>query len=127
MPTLNDELRGFGFPFRFDRGRVAQASGADKLRANIVHILLCMKGERTMRRDYGSGLRQLIHDPNNGPLKAIVQHEVIKAILRWEPRVRIQQLELVEEHGTLWVRVTYTVLQSRELGSIALPVGMTTT
>jgi phage baseplate assembly protein W len=126
MPTINDELRGFGFPFRFENGRVAQATGADKLRANIVHILLCMAGERAMRRDYGSGLRQLLHDPNNEPLKAIVQHEVLKAIARWEPRVRIQQLDLTQDDGTLWVRITYTVLQSREHGSIALPVGMTT-
>ena len=73
------------------RAGVAWTSGPEKLKENIKHILLTGLGERVMRRDYGGGLRQLVHDPNNDALRAIVQHQIAKAIGQWEPRYRYRK------------------------------------
>ena len=62
---MSEKYSGFSFPFHIDAsGRVAWTSGPEKLKENIKHILLTGLGERVMRRDYGGGLRQLVHDPN---------------------------------------------------------------
>lgn len=125
MSTLTDpEVAGIGLPFRFEQGRIVTERGSAKLRSNLAHIMLCAKGERTMARDYGAGLRQLVHDPNNDALRAIVQHELRKAITRWEPRVRATRVEVSQADGVLWIQLEYVVLQTREQGSVSLPFGM---
>lgn len=92
---MSEPLRGFAFPFRVDpNGGVAFAEGPDKLRQNIVQLLLTDLGERVMRRDYGGGLRAILHDPNNDALRAVVQHQVRKALTRWEPRAQVQQFSI---------------------------------
>jgi hypothetical protein len=123
---MKDEPTGFALPFRIDAasGGIARAVGADKLRANLIHVLLCALGERPMRRDYGSGLRQLVHDPNNDALKAIVQHQLLKAVARWERRVNLRELRITQKEDILWIQVDYEVLSTRESGSVSLPFGM---
>jgi uncharacterized protein len=100
-----DFIHGFGLPFRIDptSGRVAALSGDDKLRKNIVHILMTSIGERPMRRDYGGGLREIVHDPNNDALRAVLEHGLGQSIERFEPRVRVQRVSVEQEEGTLFI------------------------
>ena len=64
---MNQKINGFSIPFRLNpaSGGVVAESGGEKLKENIVHILMTRVGERVMRRKYGGGLRELLHDPNN--------------------------------------------------------------
>ena len=68
------EPRGFAFPFRFDplSHGVAWAEGPEKLHDNVMQLLQTNPGERVMRRGYGAGLRDLVQDPNDDALRAIV-------------------------------------------------------
>jgi uncharacterized protein len=129
MPTV---LKGFAFPFQITRdpvtgtGGVASLTGDEKLRANIVHILLTNVGERVMNRAYGGGLRTLVQDPNNGALVAIVQRQVGKSIGALEPRVLLQQLNVSrsEDGATLFVSVTYLVKQTQALQTLRVPIAL---
>jgi phage baseplate assembly protein W len=89
-------LRGLAFPFRFDArtGGVRVTEGPEKIRDNLVHILLTDLGERVMRRDWGAGIRQMLHDPVNPVLLSVVRHQVVKAIARAEPRVEVTEVRL---------------------------------
>lgn len=119
-------LRGISIPFRIDPATrsVVTASGADKLEENIVHILLTGNGERVMRRDYGGGLRQLVHDPNNDALRAIVQHQIAKSIGRWEPRVLLEEVVTRQQDGELVAEIRYLVRRTRERRSLSVPIGL---
>ena len=118
-----DEIRGFSIPFRIGPGGgIAQESGAEKIKENIIHILLTAVGERLMRRDYGGGIGQLIHDPNNDALRAIVQHQIAKSIGEWEPRVLLQGVSVAQEDGTLLARVDYIERRSRQRESVSVPL-----
>src|SRR6266545_1435925 len=112
---MTEAMTGFAFPFRLTaetepRRGVAMASGRDKLRQNIVQLLLTDIGERVMRRGYGGGLRQLVHDPNNDALRAIVQHQLSKAVSQWEPHAQLLQVTIAQQpgEGILWAEVAYT-------------------
>jgi phage baseplate assembly protein W len=138
------EPRGFAFPFRITReGGVSDAAGVEKLRDNVVHILFTSLGERVMRRDYGAGLRQLVHDPINDALLAIVQHQVIKGIAQAEPRVEVTEVRVAahghgsaagtEGVGTLGgeppgdavvVEVEFRVRATGQPVSLSVPVGL---
>jgi phage baseplate assembly protein W len=123
---MAEEIYGFSSPFRINpnTGGVASAEGTDKLKENLIHILLTGAGERVMRRDYGAGLRQLVHDPNNEALRAIAQHQIAKAIGRWEPRVAVEQVRVAAGGGSLIAEIQYVVRRTRQLQSLSVPIGL---
>jgi uncharacterized protein len=108
--ATENRIRGISFPFRVDprTGGIAVSAGPTKLRENVVHLLLTRVGERPMLREYGGGVTQLFQENVDEGLVAIAQHQVVKAMLRFEPRVLPQQVSVVEaEPGTLLLRVQY--------------------
>jgi phage baseplate assembly protein W len=122
---MSEEIRGFSIPFRIGPGGgVAQESEAEKLKENIIHILLTGVGERVMRRDYGGGIRQLVHDPNNDALRALVQHQIGKSIGQWEPRVLLQSVTVTQQDSTLIAHVDYIVRRTREPQSVSVPLNL---
>jgi len=123
---MSEDIRGFSIPFRTDpaSGGVAYESGPEKLKENIIHILLTGVGERVMRRDYGGGIRQLVHDPNNDALRAIVQHQIAKSIGQWEPRVLLQSVTVTRQNGTLVAEIQYVIRRTQEPQSLSVPIGL---
>lgn len=139
-----DDLRGFALPFRIGpAGGVTVETGPEKIRDNIVHILLTGLGERVMRRDYGAGLRQLLHDPINDALVAVVQHQLLKSIAQAEPRVEVTGArvrvyrpgsgEAMADVGTLGgeiagdaliAEVEFTIRSTGQPVSLSVPVGL---
>lgn len=63
--------------------------GVDHLRQSIIDILTTYPGERIMRPEYGSRIRDLIDRPVNAGWLADLYFSVAQAITRWEPRVRV--------------------------------------
>ncbi len=124
---MSEPISGFSMPFRIDpaTGGVAEQSDvAQKLKENIIHILSTGLGERPMRRDYGGGLRQLVHDPNNEALKAIVQHQIARSIGRWEPRIALQSVTVSQEGGTLIADLRYVIRRTQQPESLSVPIGI---
>lgn len=63
--------------------------GVGHLRQSIIDILTTYPGERIMRPEYGSRIRDLIDRPVNAGWLADLYFAVAQAIARWEPRVRV--------------------------------------
>ncbi len=123
---MYENIRGFSLPFQIDLGTggVAWAAGDKKLKENLTHILLTGVGERVMRPDYGGGIRQLIHDPNNEALRAIVQHQIAKSVGQWEPRVALQEVVVTQTEATLIIRLNYVLRQTGQPQSLSVPIGL---
>ena len=122
---MTEDIRGFSIPFRLNKaGGVVPAGGPEKLKENIIHILLTNIGERVMRRDYGGGIRQLVHDPNNDALRAIVQHQIAKSIGQWEPRVLLEDIGITQQEGTLIAELRYVVRRTGQPQSLSVPIGL---
>lgn len=131
---------GFALPFRISSGGgVAPQAGVEKLRDNVMHILFTSLGERVMRRDYGAGLRQLVHDPVNDALLSIVQHQVLKAITQAEPRVEVSAVRVTSQRSgaggvaalgaeppgeAVIVELDFTVRDTGQPVSLSVPVGL---
>ena len=121
---MSETIRGFSIPFRIDpnTGGVVQASGTAKLQENIVHILLTRIGERVMRRRYGGGLQQLVHDPNDAVLRTLLQHQIARALGEHEPRIQLQQVEVSQHEGVLRAELRYVIRQTQELQALVTPL-----
>lgn len=89
--------RGLAFPFGVGAdGRLEWSEGSDNVRESIRIILLTEPGERVMRRDFGAGLRRLLFEPNTPATRRLIKERIERALSRWEPRIRIEPVEVKE-------------------------------
>jgi hypothetical protein len=83
------------FPPRVDAdGRLAWSRGEENVRESIRLILLTEPGERLMREDFGCGLRRFLFEPNTVTTRTLIRERIARAIARWEPRVRLEEVSV---------------------------------
>lgn len=84
--------------------------GVAHLAQSIGDILTTPVGSRVMRRDYGSLLPRLIDQPFNAATRIRLFAATAAALMRWEPRIRLNQvrMELGSTTGAVVVTVTGT-------------------
>lgn len=99
------------WPWRFDhRGRTAESADDRYVRDLIEAVLFTAPGERVMRPDFGSGVAQLLFEPNSPELAGTVQMLVQAALTQWLSEVITVSGVHVEAHeSTLEVTVSYTL------------------
>lgn len=76
------------------RGLLAQKTGVNQIKADLLQLLLTNPGERVMLPTYGTPLRELIFEPNDPFLVAKAKQVIANAILEWEPRIVITNIEI---------------------------------
>lgn len=81
-----------GFQIR-STGGLAWVDGDDCVHQDLLLLLLTSPGERVMRPDYGCHLRRLLFQPNDETLAGLAIHYVRQAVDRFEPRVRVLELD----------------------------------
>lgn len=69
-------------------------SGIAHLRQSIGDILTTPLGSRVMRRDYGSELFRLVDAPMNRATMVDVYAATAAALLRFEPRIKLQRVRV---------------------------------
>lgn len=69
-------------------------AGVEHLKQSIRDILTTRIGTRVMRRDYGSRLPELVDNPMGEFLKAELFAATAEALVRWEPRFRLDRVYL---------------------------------
>ncbi|WP_325985752.1 GPW/gp25 family protein [Pseudomonas protegens] len=82
-----------------DRRTGQPLSGLEHVRQSIEDILTTPLGSRRMRPGYGSDLRRYVDLPVTGGWKSAVQAEVARALLRWEPRLKLERVQVVAVVG----------------------------
>ena len=105
------------YPFNFNsHGRTASTSDNDHIRDMIEQFLFTNAGERVNRPDFGSGLLQLIFEPNSPELAATLQFTVQAGLQRWlGDIVEIQNLLVSSEDASLRVELSYKVRRTGEI------------
>ena len=97
------------FPFQIDiRGRAAINSQDQHIRDMIEQILFTSPGERVNRPDFGSGLMQLVFQPNSDQLAATIQFLVQGALQQWLGYlIEVNDVEVQNVDSSLSVKVVY--------------------
>lgn len=82
--------------------------GSDHLRQSIADILATPLGTRIARRGYGSRIPELLDQPLNEATRIRVFGAAAMALLRHEPRARVQRIALAagDKAGTATLTVT---------------------
>lgn len=103
------------YPFHFDgRGRTASATPDEHIRDLIEQVLFTTPGERVNRPTFGSGLLQLVFEPNNESLGATVQLAVQGALQQWVGEViMVEAVRVESQEATVQVTVQYVVRRTQ--------------
>ncbi|MBT0959878.1 GPW/gp25 family protein [Denitromonas iodatirespirans] len=99
------------FPYQFDgRGRTREDDEAAWIRGLIEQVLFTAPGERVMRPDFGSGLRELVFAPNSPELAATTQFLVQGALQQWLAElITVEAVEVEAVDARLSVTVQYRI------------------
>ena len=114
------------FPFQIDRqGRTATTDDEAHVRDMIEQLLFTMPGERVMRPDFGSGLAQLVFQPNSQELATAVQFLVQGNLQQWLGEVVvIEGVEVTSTESSITVQVQYLLrrTQQRRTAQFSRPI-----
>jgi uncharacterized protein len=101
------------FPLTVDAGgRTGTTDDDDHIRDLIEQVLFTAPGERVNRPDFGSGLLQLVFDPNREELATATQLLAQGSLQQWlGDRIRVEDATVEAVDASLRVTVTYSRLR----------------
>jgi phage baseplate assembly protein W len=116
---------GWAFPLAVDaRGGIALARRDQELEQAIRLILATYPGERPMRPDFGSRLRDYVFRSATIDTAAELADEVQKALLRWEPRIVVDAVNVTvdpDEHNRLYIDLYYSITGTNDRRNLVFP------
>ena len=99
------------YPFQIDgRGCTRQADEETWIRGLVEQVLFTSPGERMMRPDFGSGVRQLVFAPNSPELAAATLALIQGALQQWLGNlIVVETVDVEAVDSTLIVKVHYVI------------------
>ncbi|MHA6485320.1 GPW/gp25 family protein [Paenibacillus sp. strain BS8-2] len=118
--------KGWKFPVQVDKttGRIRMSEGEDDIKEAIHIIIRTSKGERLMRPDFGSGLRNFVFGTTDDMSMRLIASDVKAAIRDWEPRVKDIEVTARPDpssNGRVLLEVGYTVRSTNNLFNQVYP------
>lgn len=117
--------RGWAFPVGVDAtGQIALVSGSREIEQAMRLILSTYPGERPMRPNFGSRLRDFIFDGATWENAIAIAAEVRASLLQWEPRANVADVLVAPEAadpGVLMIDIVYTVKGTNDPRNLVFP------
>ncbi len=117
--------RGWKYPvtFRSSHGTAELSQYEQDIRESLNILLSTERGERVMRPDYGTNIRDLLFEPLDVSTATLVGEEIKKAILLNEPRVFVDSVEATQEslNGYIEVKIEYTIIATNTRSNMVYP------
>jgi phage baseplate assembly protein W len=118
--------RGWAFPVQFEQGdySVSISEFENDVRESIIILLHTIKGERVMRPDYGTNVRDMIFEPLDTTTASLIGENVKRAILIHEPRVFVDKVQSDQDslQGTVTVSIDYTIISTNTRYNLVYPL-----
>jgi phage baseplate assembly protein W len=116
---------GWSFPPAFDNtgGEVQMLKGEDDIQSSLQVLLATRLGERVMQPLFGCNLDAMMFELLDTTLKTEMRDLIQKAILYFEPRVNVDQIDLesMNTDGLILITVNYTVRNTNTRGNLVFP------
>jgi phage baseplate assembly protein W len=124
---MYDDFVGAGWAFPMGvsvTGGIALVRGEQELTQAIQLILSTYPGERPMRPEFGSRLRDFVFRGATTETAAEIAQEVRTALLRWEPRVQVEGVDVRldrADQGLLYIDIQYSVKATNDRRNLVFP------
>ena len=128
---MNKEFLGSGWKFPIglnDNGNFQLVSEEEDIKEAILIILNTSKGERVMRPEFGCGIHEHVFSVINNSNLKLIEEEVEKALILFEPRIIIDSLNVTvdeNEGSKLLIHLEYSVKSSNSRHNLVYPFYLT--
>lgn len=115
---------GWAFPVAADDGEIELAEYEESVRQAIWIVLGTAKGERVMRPDFGCGIYDLVFEVNSASTAGRVAQEVQDALLYFEPRIDVLDVQVQAKGGSgevLLISIQYQVRATNNIFNLVYP------
>lgn len=116
---------GWAFPLGVStQGGIAMVRREVELEQAMTLILSTYPGERPMRPEFGSRLRDFVFRPANAETAAELSQEVRNALLRWEARVDVEMVNVTpdgEDRSMLYIDIQYRLKDTNDRRNLVFP------
>ncbi|MBD2094086.1 GPW/gp25 family protein [Trichocoleus sp. FACHB-591] len=105
-------------------GQIEMARYEDCVRQSIWMILSTAPGERLMHPDFGCGIHDLVFSNNGAAVIAQIVNAVHLALIRWEPRIDVLDVDAVSEANQpnhLLIQISYQVRTTNNRFNLVYP------
>lgn len=118
--------KGWAFPPEFYVGgaEVEMVSGEEDIRQSLQILLSTSLKERIMHPGFGCELNRFLFEEAGQRLIHDIQHVVSNAILLYEPRVKVEEVQVLgsdTENGLITISIDYTVRTTNNRFNLVYP------
>jgi phage baseplate assembly protein W len=121
--------RGWSYPVTGNSAAtdVPLVEHEEDIRQAVRIILETGRGERVMRPDFGAGLNEFLFEPIQTTTMALIRHRVEESLISWEPRIRVESVEVTAAAaalGRLDIAIAYRVRSTNTFYNLVYPFYM---
>lgn len=115
--------RGWKFPVQFTKGSAALSQYEQDINESLIILLSTTRGERVMRPDYGTTVKDLMFEPLDLSAATLAGDELKKAILVHEPRIFVNNIEAIQKslNGIIELTIDYTIIATNTRANLVFP------
>jgi uncharacterized protein len=117
--------RGWHFPPKIgSQGGLALTNDRNEIEQAMGIIIMTVPGQRVMRPAFGCRIHELLFAPNNQTTAAQAARFVKDALLMWEPRVTIRDVQThidPDMANRLLIEVKYSIKSTGDPRSLVFP------
>lgn len=117
--------KGWSFPPEFDsrKGELKMSENEQDIKESLQILLSTRVGERIIQPDYGCDLTDYIFESLNLTTKTNIRDLVETAILYYEPRIDLQQLdfEVDDNEGLVLMHLHYVIRSTNSRSNMVFP------
>jgi uncharacterized protein len=125
MADLDLIGQGWKFPIKVNaKGGLSYSSGPERIQDAIWIILSTSLRERLMRPGFGAGVHDYVFSNNSDVIRTQVSTAVKEALLKWEPRIDLQNVNAQEgdQASKVLISIDYRIRTTNELFNLVYPL-----
>ena len=94
-PQYANYAIGITLPLTFGENTFEQSFlTKDQVKSNIKNLLLTKRGERILQPEFGSGLQELLFEPNVDDFEAKIEDTINESLQQWLPYVTAEEIDI---------------------------------
>ena len=122
--SYNDYAIGISLPIQITNTAFEQTfQTSEQVKSNIKNLLLTKKGERILQPEFGSGLQELLFEPNVDDFEGRIEDTINESLEQWLPYVTAEEIlvdssDTLRDNNRINVSVKFRIGQNTDLNEV---------
>ena len=122
--SFNDYAIGISLPIQITNTAFAQTfQTSEQVKSNIKNLLLTKKGERILQPEFGSGLQELLFEPNVDDFEGRIEDTINESLEQWLPYVTAEEIDIdasdtLRDNNRINVSVKFRIGDNADLNEV---------